>query len=343
MGKNVLAYQKRLYAVDDCLRMFAKPKNIEEIQQHCNKELNIKVSARQYKYDIETISDSDENAAIRVQTINGKKTYVYEDEGFSIKGETSFGQSQLHSLSKIKNALAQFSGLNLDSELGDIYDEIDKVLGYDKDDKAVISFEKTVLYNHDKKIDDKQYLKDIFTAIIQHQPLDIKYEIPGRGKRDWVVFPQFLKQYNQRWYLIALIHRKEEDKLQNIALDRIQAMEPNQHIPYQQSDIDFATYFEDVVGVTRPEGAMPIEVKLRVDRGEYPYIESKPIHPSQDELFEEDEDYVYISLYVYDNFELRSKILSYGSKVTVMEPTSLRDKLRDELKKSLGNYEIEKK
>lgn len=342
MGKNVLAYQKRLYAVDDCLRMFAKPKNIKEIQKLCNDKLNIKVSARQYKYDIETIRDSDENAAIRVQTIDGKKTYVYENEDFSIQGETAFGQSQLHSLSKIKNALAQFSGLNLDSELGDINDEIDKVLGYDKEDKAVISFEKTVLESHgDVKPD--ELLKESLTAIIQHQPLDIKYEIPGRGKRDWVVFPQFLKQYNQRWYLIALIHRKEEDKLQNIALDRILSMEYNQHIPYKQSDIDFATYFKDVVGVTRPEGAQPIEVKLRVERGEYPYIESKPIHPSQDELFEEDEDYVYISLYVYDNFELRSKILSYGSKVTVMEPVSLRDKLRDELKKSLGNYDKEER
>ncbi len=51
-----------------------------------------------------------------------------------------------------------------------------------------------------------------------------------------------------------------------------------------------------------------------------------------------DEEYSYVSLYVYDNYELRSKILSYGSKVTVMEPKSLRDKIAHELKKSLSNY-----
>ena len=48
---------------------------------------------------------------------------------------------------------------------------------------------------------------------------------------------------------------------------------------------------------------------------------------------------LYVTLYVYDNFELRSKILSYGSKVTVMEPKSLRDKLVHDLKKSLENYQ----
>lgn len=337
MGKNVLAYRKRLEAIDDCLRQFAKPMNIKQIAQKCNSELSIRVTTRQYRNDIDTIQNSDPNAAVRVEKIDGKKTYVYADEGFSLKGETGIGQVEMLNLRKIKNALTQFSGLNLDTNLNEVTDEIDKMLGFDKEDKAVISFEKTVLESHGKVRPDV-LLKDILMAIVRHQPLDVKYEVPGRGERDWVVFPQFLKQYNQRWYLIALIHRKEEDKLQNIALDRILSMEPNQHIPYKLSNIDFAKYFEDVVGVTRPDGAEPIEVKLRVEKGEYPYIESKPIHPSQDELFEEDEDYVYLSLYVYDNYELRSKLLSYGSKVTVMEPTSLRDKLRSELQKAIGNY-----
>lgn len=336
MGKNVLAYQKRLEAIDDCLRKFDKPLNIKQIAERVNRELNLNISTRQYQYDIETISD-EYDVDIREDKINGKKTYVYVDEGFSIKGETGYDQVELLNLRKIKNALAQFSGLNLDANLNEVTDEIDKILGYDKNDNAVISFEKTVLESHGK-VKPNDLLKDVFKATVRRQPLDIRYEVPGRGERDWVVFPQFLKQYNQRWYLMALIHRKEDDKLQNIALDRILSMEPNQHIPYKQSDIDFANYFEDVVGVTRPDGAEPVEVKLRVEKGEYPYLESKPIHPSQDELFEEDENFVYLSLYVYDNYELRSKLLSYGSKVTVMEPVSLRDKLRAELQKAVGNY-----
>ena len=124
-----------------------------------------------------------------------------------------------------------------------------------------------------------------------------------------------------------------------MALDRIIAFEPNQNIPYQRSATDFAEYFEDMVGITLPEGTEPVDVKLRIKRNEYPYIESKPIHTSQDELFEEDDDYKYVSLHVYDNYELRSKLLAYGSSITVIEPKSLRDKMRREIAKSLKNYE----
>ncbi|WP_203031491.1 helix-turn-helix transcriptional regulator [Segatella copri] len=237
--------------------------------------------------------------------------------------------------------MGDFLGLGLESSLTTLTDEINKFLGYDKDNRPVISFEKVLLESHGR-VKPHDLLEPLLKAIIQHQTMDIRYEVPGRGKREWTVFPQFLKQYNQRWYLIATRHRDEvEGKIYNLALDRILKMEANQHIHYKECDVDFSVYFENVVGVTKPDGAEPILVKLRIDRGEYPYIESKPIHTSQEELFESDgdKDYVYVSLYVYDNFELRSKILSYGSKVTVMEPKSLRDKLVHDLKKSLENYQ----
>ena len=150
------------------------------------------------------------------------------------------------------------------------------------------------------------------------------------------------KRITGKLFLVATKHRDEvEGKIYNLALDRILKMEANQHIPYKECGIDFSDFFEDVVGVTKPDGAEPVKVKLRIDRGEYPYIESKPIHVSQKVISEdgENKDYVYVSLYVYDNFELRSKILSYGSNVTVMEPMSLRDKIVHDLKKALENYQ----
>lgn len=273
--------------------------------------------------------------------INGFRCFTYADESFSLFEDAAVNQVDLCNFRKIKDALTDFLGLGLESSLTTMTDEINKFLGYDELQRPVISFEKVVLESHGK-VKPHDMLEPLLKAIIQHQTMNIIYEIPGRGKREWTVFPQFLKQYNQRWYLIATKHRdKVEGKLYNLALDRILKMEANQHIPYKECGVDFSDYFEDVVGVTKPDGAEPIEVKLRIDRGEYPYIDSKPIHASQEELFESDgdKDYVYVSLYVYDNYELRSKILSYGSKVTVMEPKSLRDKLAHDLKKSLENYQ----
>ena len=340
MGKNIMTYQKRLNLIDECLRRFDHPMNIKQIQEYCNKRLNRKFTDRTYRYDLEKIEMENE-ISYRVTVINGFQCFTYADESFSINNDAVVNQVDLCNFRKIKEALGDFLGLGLESSLTTMTDEINKFLGYDELQRPVISFEKVVLESHGK-VKPHDLLEPLLKAIIQHQTLDIKYEVSGRGKREWTVFPQFLKQYNQRWYLIATRHRDEvEGKLYNLALDRIRKMEANQHIPYKECGIDFSDYFEDIVGVTKPDGAEPMEVKLRIDRGEYPYIESKPIHTSQkiDSEHKEDKDYVYVSLTVYDNFELRSKILSYGSKVTVMEPKSLKDKLVHDLKKSLENYQ----
>ena len=340
MGKNIIKYQKRLKLIDECLRRFDHPMNIKEIQKYCNQRLNSEFRERTYRYDLDKIEEEND-ISYRVTIINGFRCFTYADESFSLFEDAAVNQVDLCNFRKIKDALTDFLGLGLESSLTTMTDEINKFLGYDELQRPVISFEKVVLESHGK-VKPHDMLEPLLKAIIQHQTMNIIYEIPGRGKREWTVFPQFLKQYNQRWYLIATKHRdKVEGKLYNLALDRILKMEANQHIPYKECGVDFSDYFEDVVGVTKPDGAEPIEVKLRIDRGEYPYIDSKPIHASQEELFENDgdKDYVYVSLYVYDNYELRSKILSYGSKVTVMEPKSLRDKLAHDLKKSLENYQ----
>ncbi len=339
MGKDIITYQKRLELIDECLRKFEKPMNIKQIAKYCNDRLPRSFAERMYRYDIDKIAE-DYDVDIDVEVNNGLRCYKYQDEDFSIKGETAVSSVDLLNFRKIKETLRDFLGLGLDTSLTAMTDEIDKFLGYDKNSQPVISFEKLTLESCGK-LKPNEMLEPLLKAIIRHQTYNVEYMVPGRGKREWTVFPQFLKQYNQRWYLIATRHRDAvENKVYNLALDRILKMEPNQHIPYEESGIDFSDYFENVVGITKPDGAEPIEVKLRIDKGEYPYIESKPIHPSQDELLESDTDekYAYVSLYVYNNYELRSKILSYGSKVTVMEPKSLRDKIAHELKKSLSNY-----
>lgn len=341
MGKGIITYQKRLELIDECLRNYERPMTVKEICYECNHKLGVQYTDRTYRNDLEKIEFELGGKINRDQKRDGCQCLVYQNVGFSIKGDTVANQVVICNLDKIKKALGDFLGLGLESSLTTLTDEINKFMGYDDNNRPVISFEKVLLESHGR-VKPHDLLELLLKAIIQHQTMDIRYEVPGRGKREWTVFPQFLKQYNQRWYLIATKHRDEvEGKIYNLALDRILKMEANQHIHYKECDVDFSVYFENVVGVTKPDGAEPILVKLRIERGEYPYIESKPIHASQKVISEygDDKDYVYVSLYVYDNFELRSKILSYGSKVTVMEPKSLRDKMAHDLRKALENYQ----
>ena len=69
---------------------------------------------------------------------------------------------------------------------------------------------------------------------------------------------------------------------------------------------------------------------------------TKPLHHSQKETlpFSEHEDGCYgeVTLTIEPNRELRGKILAYGQYLEVMEPMSLREQIKDILKRQMAYY-----
>jgi len=103
---------------------------------------------------------------------------------------------------------------------------------------------------------------------------------------------------------------------------------------------DFQEYFKDVIGVTvASEGQEVEEILIEVDGQQYPYVSSKPMHPSQHLVRYTDEGNAIIMLKVIDNFELRQMILSYGKRMTVISPEHLKTEIREELQEILKKYQ----
>lgn len=66
---------------------------------------------------------------------------------------------------------------------------------------------------------------------------------------------------------------------------------------------------------------------------------SKPIHHTQEVLeFLQDGNAV-LSIKVKPNFELIQQLLSYGDRVTVLEPKELREKIKRRIENNLRNYQ----
>ena len=108
-------------------------------------------------------------------------------------------------------------------------------------------------------------------------------------------------------------------------------------IPYKESNVDFDEYFKDVIGVTVPDNCEPENVILRVNNSRYHYIETKPLHSSQD-IIEEGDDATTISITVKINKELISLLLSYGDDLEVLAPASLRDEIAAKINSSASHY-----
>lgn len=122
-----------------------------------------------------------------------------------------------------------------------------------------------------------------------------------------------------------------------MALDRIVSFSRPANVAFiPNEDIDFSTRFKDVVGVTIPEDhPEPEEVVLKFDASRFPYIVSKPIHPSQQILSEEEH---VLAVYVRPNKELESLIFSFGDQVEVLKPEWLRQQIAKKIADCFNKY-----
>lgn len=97
------------------------------------------------------------------------------------------------------------------------------------------------------------------------------------------------------------------------------------------------TYFEDIIGVSKPIGGACQFVKIKVNKSLWPYIESKPLHPSQT-VIERGSEYIILQLEIIPNYEFYAQVLGFGPAVEVLEPTEVRVIIREKLEESVKKY-----
>ena len=127
-----------------------------------------------------------------------------------------------------------------------------------------------------------------------------------------------------------------EDKgmLYNMALDRITGVYDGYGEFRTNKDIDFSTYFDDIIGVTRPRKKLEDgsfvdvdseKILLRFSERRFPYAKSKPIHNSFQVVSEED---CTASIIVRPNNEFFARVLEYGPDVEIVSPDSVRELIK---------------
>jgi predicted DNA-binding transcriptional regulator YafY len=195
-----------------------------------------------------------------------------------------------------------------------------------------------VAFDENPYVEGMKFYRDVYSAIVNKQVLEIKYQsfkIPEPFK--YTIHPYFLKQYNNRWFLLGWYEEWKE--IATLALDRIVEME---HVsrPYRENEgVDFSKFFDDVIGVSFPKGSELTEIHLWVDSKQWPYIKSKPLHKSQAIIAENEDGSAEISISVIPNFELESRILAQGMHMKVLSPEPFREKIQTQIEQAIKNYE----
>jgi predicted DNA-binding transcriptional regulator YafY len=337
-NKNaVIRYQ----ALDKCFRNPGRKYYIQDLIEACNEALldydgdTTGIKKRQVYDDILFMKDSKGYDAPIEEIKDGRKVYrIYTDQNFTINNQP-INEFEANQLKETLLTLNRFKGMPQFEWVNDMTARLESSFGLLPNAESVIDFE------NNPYLEGLDYLSEFYKAIIYKKVLFIKSKSFSKNTSESIeIHPYYLKQYNNRWFIFGL--DSETKSLYKKAIDRIEKIDYSS-AEYIDPEIDFNEYFDDVIGVTVTNGT-PVKVKLRIDKDLWPYIKTKPLHPTQSSGGIDNTDtlkagFIDISILVIPNYELETKVLEHGDKIEVIEPAELRCKIADRIIKTSKKYQ----
>lgn len=319
----------RYQILNKCFRNRYREYTIDDLVDECNKALRKidkpDVSKRTIQNDINTL-ETDYHIILNEKLRQGRKRlYRYSDTNYSMPLYRMNDEER----NKIEDAifvLRQFDGEPLYDWVRTILMQIEGGL-FDEETSPVVSFQSNL------DLRGLEHFGKLLQAILTKRVLKLRYTPYGKTQLTATIYPYFLKEYNDRWYLIAQV--KGYDSYAHYALDRIDDFE-EVAIPYKEPDIEFEDYFDEVIGVTVPNHDSE-DIILRICKPRFDYIRTKPLHLSQ-RIVEENDYFAVVAINVKVNKELEALILSLGNDIEVLEPELFRKQVANKIRSMNQKY-----
>lgn len=325
----------RYEALDRCFSNKGRKYFMEDLIQYVSSALydytgkQTTISRRQIFKDMDFMRDTAGFNAPIFAIKEGKKAYYrYENTNFSI----ALQQINPIEAGLLKNAmevLKRFKGMPQFEFIQELTLKLKKSFHLEELDHIIFFDQNEYLRNID-------YLGQLLKAIQDKDVIEIEYKSFNQQIPESFIFhPYFLKQYNKRWFLVG--QRNDYDNWTILALDRIIAFNKAYDYIYKPIVDDPEEYFEDIIGVSKPIDTMSQKVELKISFSLWPYIESKPLHPSQKVMLRE-QDAITIQLDIIPNYEFYAQILGFGPAIEVLSPSTVREELKSKLQDALIKY-----
>ncbi|WP_197091689.1 helix-turn-helix transcriptional regulator [Sphingobacterium endophyticum] len=259
----------------------------------------------------------------------GKRTYYrYSDRNYSLAMQ-QINPIEADLLKTTLDMLGRFKGL----PQFDFVQELGLKL---KKNFQLEDLDECIFFDQNEYLKNLHLLGDLLKFIQQKHVLQVVYKSFNQNKEEaFLIHPYFLKQYNKRWFLFG--QRDSFDSWTNLALDRMTTFEAAGGIIFIPPRETHDVYFEDIVGVSKPIGTVCQFIKIKIVKSLWPYIDSKPFHPSQT-VVERTDTYKTIQLEVVPNYEFYAQVLGLGSAVEILGPMEVRAVIRQKLEENVKRY-----
>lgn len=325
----------RYRTIDQCLSNRSRRWTLQDLIDACSDALyeyegiSKGISRRTVQGDIQMMR-SDKlgyNAPIIVVE---RKYYTYDDPDYSITNNP-LNEADLSRLSEVVEILKQFKDFSHFQDLEGMVQKLEDKVASAQQRRSPI-----ILLERNERLQGLEFLDRIYQAILNKEPLKVKYHPFWREEAlPVIIHPYLLKEYQNRWYAVGFSDYKR--KISLLGLERIQSIETARVKFIENNFFNPELYFKDVIGVTVFHDSKPVRVLLYVLSTNVPYVLTKPLHDSQ-KVIAEYENGVVIELFVKLNFELRKNIRALIPNIMVLAPAKLRTDMEEEMTASLERY-----
>lgn len=325
----------RYRIIDEALRNRQKPfPNKRELILLFREKLGIEVANRTLEEDLQNMrNNGDLGYLAPIKYHPTHKGYYYADPDYTLNG-LRISADDLEKLKLGVNILSEFEGLPYLSELRQPIEQLERMMQFGIRtgkwlNNRIVQMEVPALWP------DKRLFATLLDAITQQHQLEISYQRFGvETPYNVIVNPFLLKEYRNRWYLVA--RNVQVNEIRIYGLDRM----PSARMlsSYYDEHFDSEAFFQYALGITVFQDEEPEAVELLFDPEDAPYVLSNPLHHSQ-RIVRNDQAGLLIRLHIFpSSYELRMLIRSYGHGVQVLKPERLAREIQEDARKTLSLY-----
>jgi predicted DNA-binding transcriptional regulator YafY len=180
-------------------------------------------------------------------------------------------------------------------------------------------------------------LDDLFQAVADLRPMSCRYPRRSDGELERLVLhPYALLLYKDAIYSLALDTASGE--VRTFTLEHLRRTRCHEGERFAiPMDFDVEDYVQGQFGIWR-QGEQQQRVVIEFHPGVREYIATRAVHPSQ-RVEQLDSGKLRMELTLSDLTEVATWVLGFGHCAEVLEPAELRQRVRDELAATLGQYE----
>lgn len=162
----------------------------------------------------------------------------------------------------------------------------------------------------------------VLDALKQKKKLCFTYKKPGYELKEYLVSPLLLKEYDTKWYLVCTHHNEFEDEIKVFGLKRLVDIEVLKESSNDGKKGQAVDQLNNALGVSNLNKS-PEHIVIATTKKQSIFLDQSPIHFSQEKIKEGSNVAVY-KYYMIINIDLKMRILSYGSTMRVIGPSSFK-------------------